>query len=423
MAEKDAAYWASPADQSPQREQEPSSAGGAVGSFLRSMGRETTAGLTDYPAAALMAGVRRLQGLPFDYREALRDVRGQTAQAQQEYPVASTTGKLTGAVLGSLGGPKNLAFQVGRQAVTGGVSGFTGNEGFENVGRDVGTGAAIGGGLGLLGGAVGQAARPLTNLVRNQYAARQGEVFIDYANKMRESAQKLEPTLNRVVNALPPAKTTKAADYFQRIKNTNPEAVIDDIAKFGDKTRANAARDAGFTFTPKEIADAKAFTRARGVLESTTNKLETAQGLSGPELFDYARGGLGFGALRTGQAYLRSAKEMLPGIALGGAGGATLGAVTSVGPVAGAAMGAGLAGLNELRTMAIPVAARAAAAGAAQLPGAGRVGAGVATRYGAEPIEPEIDYSVPADQYVPQQTQPRLLRLAEEFRARMGGAE
>lgn len=417
MAEKDDSYWASPAETATQPKQETSKLGAAA-AFVRSMGRETTAGLTDYPAAALMAGVRRAQGLPFDYQEALRDVRGQTREIQELYPTASTAGRLTGGVLGSVGPGGSVARVAARSAALGGVSGFTGREGMEGAVGDVATGAAIGGGLGLLGGAVGRAyASPAETFVRNAYKENQREFASKYATKATQNMEKLDKVVNRVRSTSVAPTPTQAAPFIQAQKARTTDDIINDIAN-------NTV--SGVKLSPKDVKLAKDYQANTRIAMQAEQRAELADVLSGPDLYSLAGKSLKFEGGRAGTSYMQTAKEMLPNIALGAAGGAGMGLMSGVGPATGAAMGAGLGGMYELKARGAGVIPKLGAAALARVApsGAGaELGARMATRYGVEPVEPEVDYSIPAEQYVPQAPQPRLLRLAEEFRARMGGAQ
>lgn len=141
---------------------------GPVGAFAQSVGRGATMGLTDYPAAAALMGVRALTGgAPLSYREALGEVQRQQRATSKEYPTATTLGALTGTLTPTAALP-GMAITAGkvtapvvRGAVGGGVAGATSTDvaQSDNLMRDylknIGIGSLTGAGLGATFGTLG----------------------------------------------------------------------------------------------------------------------------------------------------------------------------------------------------------------------------------------------------------------------------
>lgn len=148
--------------------------------FGRGLVNGATFGFGDYAGA----GARWLGGkvLPWQenvtYDQALREVQGADQAVAQANPVADALGNVTGAVGSGLGLVRNgvtLTGRFGSDAATGvaGLLARGGLAGAEGAGygaltalgndQDVGTGALMGGGLGVAGSLVGDAAQGIIN--------------------------------------------------------------------------------------------------------------------------------------------------------------------------------------------------------------------------------------------------------------------
>jgi hypothetical protein len=125
---------------------------------LRGYGEGATLGAIKYPQAALMTVVNNEP-----YRDNLAEIERQRRELESSpaYQVARVGGGFVPAIASGGG---SLGVVAAKQAAQGAVSGFTANEGMDNVLRDTGLGGAVGGGFGLLGGGV----QALGNFSRRQ---------------------------------------------------------------------------------------------------------------------------------------------------------------------------------------------------------------------------------------------------------------
>lgn len=386
---------------------------GAVGAFLRSMGRETTAGLTDYPAALGIMASRAMSrdARKLSYEEALREVREQGQQLKTLYPTASTAGQITGGIVGSAGPGGGIPAVVGRSAVLGGVSGFTGKEGMENVGADVLGGAALGattglvaGGLGKLGGAAQE------KLVRNVYIDNQKSFQAARTQAYNEGMSALQPTIDRVLS-----KTSS-------INPIPADKIVQDIAK----------KKVNVPTTREEVELAKSVYNNRRLAQQAANRAKTAETATGDELYDLAKKSMQYSATRGAQSFVGLAKETLPTIAAGAAMGAGVGSLTGMDPTRAAALGAGLGGLYQVKQAAAPLITKTVGALAARGPYVGAapetIGRGVIKTALAPEFGP-YDYSTfePVTDMTPtapvEDNRSRLQRLADEARARFQGLQ
>lgn len=108
---------------------------------VQGVGRGVTAGLTDYPAAALNMAVNG-----GDYKDSLKDIRTNNERMAQENPYSWNGGNVIGGLTqAGLTGGAGLARMVGTGAATGAVSGFTENDDVMEALKGAGLGAALGG--------------------------------------------------------------------------------------------------------------------------------------------------------------------------------------------------------------------------------------------------------------------------------------
>lgn len=429
MSEKDAAYWASPAEMPVEQVQAkiPTNKIEATQAFLRSMGRSASIGLTDYPAAAAMMGIRRLTGAggaENTYENALRDVRAQTAQMAQQYPTSVTTGDITGMLLGGALTPvgKSAARLVATGAGTGAISGFTGREGMENVLEDVGQGATFGAGLSTIGGALGRLyAGPSEALVKNMFINRQQDVINNYAAKAAQNREDILPIIDKVRAYAKPERPTKAAEFLGKMRKKTDEDIINDIAKNKIK---------GTSISAEDVKTAQALQKNEAVIARANTRMTNVENKTGKELFDYTRGSLQYGAGQAIKDYVNLASGLAPQMALGAVGGAGLGLLSGMPPMHAAGIGAGLMGMYDLKARGGPVALKTLGATLAKTAPTGATpiaGSLAAARYfGASP---ESDYSA-YEQYAEPQapaevpdTRTRLQRMADDFRNRNTGQQ
>lgn len=142
---------------------------------VRGFGQGVTAGLIQYPQAALKALVNDQT-----FKESLADLRRDNEQLAKTQPKAWYGGQVAGGGLAAVGsGGASLAALAGRGAALGATSGFTEKEDI----KDAAIGAALGGVL----GAAPLAARKLSAPVVEKYAGKKLADRIDSLRKKRDA--------------------------------------------------------------------------------------------------------------------------------------------------------------------------------------------------------------------------------------------
>lgn len=373
----------------------------AAKTFATNIGRGATLGLVKYPAALAQMGVRALTGAPVGtFGENVADVGEFYRQQEAASPTAATAGRVIGGLvpIPGLGPATTVLGTAGRGAVSGGVSGFTEQENLSDALK----GAAVGGGVGLVGGTLASAyAKPAEAFVRSRFEQKMAERIEKNAPIVATELKNLQPAFDRI--------TMRAG------RSVDPDNVVKYIADYGSKN--NPLRKAGIRITEAEVDAAKSYNAALGQVKGADTRIQTAAKMGPAEFYDYAKGSLGYKALQGGQSYLQAAKEMLPGIALGAGAGAGMGMMSGMTPMQGAAMGAGMGGLYELKARGAPFITQAAAAGLSRMAPTGAIPRAVsqtaAQQMATAPTEIEPD-EVP-------DTRSRLQRLADDFRSRNTG--
>lgn len=330
------------------------------------VGEGFSAGLTKYPAAAIS-----MLANGGTYKDALAGVRGNLADAEIRSPYAYGGGKITGQLLGSVGGGGSLAALAGRGALLGGTQGYT-----ENTGNltDVGdlakgaiTGAAFGAASRLPAVAVEKMASPLVN-----------------KQLMDGHSAWLKTLLPQLTKATPAEK----------------EALLQAVAQAGG--------------TPSQFAQTLKSLPFAARKELLTGALERGGSTAG----SYA----GATAANAAKVATGAPMRMLQGATTGATGGAVAGAMSGDDPITGALYGAatgGLAGAAGAAALSKAAVVRNAATNATNyalqhggviVPNAAaslsEMGGRMATRYGTEAVTAPVDNSPGA----------RLRRLADGIR-------
>ena len=131
--------------------------GGAA--FLENIGRGVTMNGTDYANAGLLSTWNRQPGQSFGdaFNQHLANIRARNAQVQQDHPIASTAGNITGNVIGTALAPgKGILANMGKNAVQGGVTNYTSSPDttLGSVGTQAGLSAGLSGLLGVTGAGI-----------------------------------------------------------------------------------------------------------------------------------------------------------------------------------------------------------------------------------------------------------------------------
>ena len=347
-----------------------------LGAGIRGVGEGVSIGLTRYPAARALQATRfATEGESIPYEEALRIVREQEAQAEQETPVATYGGRLVGTLLGSGGAPvgqtlgRTLLSAAGRGAVQGGVSGFTSQEGMEDVAKQVGLGALTGG---VLSGAGAGLSRSVAGMAVNATK-----------KELDATARAAAERLNQIPDVQKQALDAKLGDLVGKGGIKSKEGALERLhmslsgSKVG-KSLPKKQREQFFEIRDEYasiIPDAyKAFAAPRAI---QTMQTDVQKGLNAAKK-----------VLPTSlkESTISTAKDILttsvPG-AIGGAGlGAAYGALSPDQTVTqGALLGAGAGGLWEAKTKLGALLPKAAIAAGSLLPTATGEAAGrLATR-------------------------------------------
>lgn len=201
-----------------------------VGGVTDAITQGATFGFGDEMGAGVRAGARALtnlaQGKDADlsgnYDRALADIRGREKDFTEEHPVASAAANIVGGL--AAGGPAakvvsgatSLPRTIGRSALIGagygGLGGFgAGEGGFENRLSSAGTGAALGGLLGL--------ALPVVGSGLNRTAG-----FLSNVSGMRNPRT---VALDQLGRALERDETAPAAVAFTLADRSKPMAIVD----------------------------------------------------------------------------------------------------------------------------------------------------------------------------------------------------
>lgn len=291
---------------------------------LRGFARGATVGLVEYPQAALMQGLRMLQGVPSTYRESLADVRRQVEQMTPAERQLYNVGEITGAVTSGIGGVGTLPQLLGRSALLGGVSGFTSQPGMENVGEDVLRGAAIGGALGSAGYGVQRLIqKPVRSAVAKNIGDRLEKDLVKGTQLMADAADIINDTAQKYQRNYPNKTPIEIANLLR----SDPKTPID------VRNTLNQAIE-------KREAGMKQFSTAQQTYANIENRVP------GFEVTEAAR-------RKIRQDFMKDVRETLPGTISDAATYGTAGALTAAGVgqnvLGGFAAGAGLGALQNIR--------------------------------------------------------------------------
>lgn len=344
---------------------------GAIPAAASGVGYGLTAGLTQFPAAAVLQGTRALTGgAPLSYGEALQEVRAANRATQREYPFAYGAGEVGGSgILTALTGGGSLPVQMGKAALQGGVSGATAAESLADVPGAAAGGAALSAGTtGLLGGLgklVTKTPQQESQFLKDYYMQRQAETAAKYTEIGKQRWSAAEPVLDKWQNTFGAfadnAEKLKVADAIRNMKFNNPV----------DKAKLNAA---GITTADRKLIE-DSFSSLKTALRATQRKNELAalnpmKASDRTAIYEKAAESLKYSPKNIALEELRALKGAIPSMAVGAAGGAGVAALTGGDPIAASLYGLGMGGLYDLRQRGIPRIVQALpAAMAAKYPG------------------------------------------------------
>lgn len=249
-----------------------------------------TLGLVKYPQALVYS---QAMGMP--YQEALREVRREEERTRNKNPVAYTGGSLAGTVAqafvpggGVVASPARLA---ALGAVQGATTGFTANEGFDTVGRDVLTGSVLGAGLGAAGGVASRASKTAREVYGKTPEVQ--KVHLDkIAGRMDKAREKMEqdPAFLRLAAENPGLSFNELRNMATRKGAQVAPATVQAARRHqgaqGSMTGAQTQmKDKKWTATGYSLLPAAKQTAVDALRSSVKPALETAM-----------YGGLGYGA-------------------------------------------------------------------------------------------------------------------------------
>lgn len=282
-----------------------------IAAYLSNLGESASMGLTKYPAALAIQGTRALTGgAPLTWDEAVHEARLQQNAANAASPTAATLGNLSGNVVNAaLVGGAGIPQLVARNAATGAVRGFTQNEGLDDAALDTLGGATLGAAGGLVGGATDAALRGLTRgQLSGGVSARKEELerrFLELTTR-RDALRALQPKTK--------VETKQVQDAIKRV-NDSINGLQGIRAKFDADVKLVASR------TP--AGDARARDIASWHIHSNPTGLQLA---NSPLLRSTAVGGAGGATL--GALYgVATGNDPLQSAAYGAVGGGSLGSI------------------------------------------------------------------------------------------------
>lgn len=196
--------------------------------FFRGVGNGLSAGLTNYPAAAVDMAVNGNPKLSWaqQFQNSLANVRQQNTQEMQQHPAASLTGNVVGSVIGANKlagvmksvGAGGTAANIGANAAQGTVSHLA-NTGDENGAVFAGAlQGAVAGVAGLAGKAIGAGANYARNLGRSvgiqQQTTKVAALVSDAQNPNSPTAQQSADALKAIFPGKNPSPTAQNFEAF-----------------------------------------------------------------------------------------------------------------------------------------------------------------------------------------------------------------
>lgn len=322
---------------------------GSLGALAANIGSGVTAGLSNIPAAGVMQATRSMTGgAPLTFSEALQEVRRSGRETAKQYPAASALGQLGGsAILTGLTGGGSLPAQIGKGAVQGGVAGAMAAE----TPSDAATAAAIGAGTtagltGLLGGAgriVRMSPMEEASFIRNYYMGRQADIAEKFRERGLRNFAETEPILAKWQNLKGPITTQdEAMAAMEAIRK----------AKSSTLNRAGISKEEQ-TIIRDSLSSSSRMKKAEERL-STMTALRPEREAERAQIYKQARGSLSFSPMNIAREEMGTLRGMAPDIALGVATGAGGALAAGQDPFMGAAIGAGLGGLYDIRQRGVP---------------------------------------------------------------------
>lgn len=187
---------------------------------VRGFGEGATLGLIKYPQAALKSLVTGET-----YGQSLADIERQRRALENSgaYQVARVVGGFAPAIASGGG---TLPVVMAKQAGQGAISGFTANEGMDNVLQDVGMGAGMGGAFGLLGGGVQAVSTGAKRALSKNPAVIQAQTEIVAQKAVNQYTKLLEnPTAKRIYDEFLSGARKPLSPTDVTAKLTTPEAL------------------------------------------------------------------------------------------------------------------------------------------------------------------------------------------------------